>query len=219
MQEFVNFFSAIFVCFFNCQRWPIWFLNIATVLIGKACVEWLLPREPFCAACESSPECILATGNGERERNWQTSSEQLHIAHLELIFKRPIFIWYKSIQLHRLCLVGSFPKVLCRWRQKVCMSEAVSMSQCPAFTPWNCVLQDGWRCFWVLSVCFNFLPVGDRYFAGRFYLSAWAEPGKFLSGEYGLSWVHCQWHIWSCWSGDMGPSKLWLSFHSFCELS
>lgn len=30
-------------------------------------------------------------------------------------------------------------------------------------------------------------PVGDRYLAGRFYLSAWAEPGKFLSVECGPS--------------------------------
>lgn len=151
-----NFFSAIFVCYYNCQRWPIWFLNIATLLIGKACVEWLL-REPFCAACESSLQCILATGNGERDRNWQTASGQIHRAHLELIFKRHIFIWCKSVQLHRLCLVGYFPKALCQWRQKVFMSEVVSVSQCPAFNPWSCVLQDGWRWFWVLSIYSSFL--------------------------------------------------------------
>lgn len=91
----------------------------------------------------------------ERERNWQIASGQLHTAHLELIFKRAIFIWYKSVQLHRLCLSGSFPKVLCQWRQKVCLSEAVSMSQYPAFTPWSCGLQDGCRCFWLLSIYCN----------------------------------------------------------------
>lgn len=157
MQEIVKFFFCYFCLFLQ--------LPAMTNLVSKHChsAYW----EGMCGMTppEGTILCCLWIftsmhfGNREwreRERNWQTASGQLHTAHLELIFKRPIFIWYKSVQIHHLCLAGSFPEVLCQWRQKVCMSEAFSVSQCLAFTPWSCVLQHGWRCFWVLSICFNF---------------------------------------------------------------
>lgn len=62
-------------------------------------------------------------------------------------------------------------------------------------------------------------PMGDKYFAGRFYLSAWAEPGKFLCGEYDPSGFIATDTFEAADLGNLGPFKLWLSFHSFCELS